>query len=87
MLDKDQISQLEVLVSQPGWQLIEDWLTSREKQISNATKKWITIKPEAADKWLNYYSGQYCVIDNLRGYIINNLNKPYRKKTKRLDIK
>jgi len=58
------------LQSSKGWEILQEWLKSREQRITDAIKNdFIKLKSDEAVKWGWYYNGQYSVIRDLFAYL------------------
>lgn len=70
-MDEDkQPDAIRAMLETEGWKLIDEWLTARDVEITDAIKdNLIKLKWAEKDKWFAYYSGEATIIKALRRYI------------------
>ena len=84
MNKQERKAMLLETLSTKGWEIIQEWLSTRDKTITEAIKKqFINLKEEEAIKWGWYYNGQYTVISDLNTFIANETaeKRTIKKKT------
>ena len=82
-MTKDESVMFLELVTHPGWKLVEKWFDNKEKTLINELKKFIAIPGQDETKWLNYHSGQFCIIEHFRTFVKQNSEKPFRETPKK----
>lgn len=84
--NKERKGYLLELQSSKGWEILKEWLDSRDELITQSIKdQFINLKAEEVVKWGWYYNGQYSVIRDLLAYLENETAD--RKEIKKKPLK